>query len=144
MTNLEQTRNELQEFIGFCIDEEKQVKAVLKTNTMDGNLKAIAIWENHFEQKYIHGIDVVKDIARVNVLRQMKNQNPLVETSNIERIAMYDNYEIYFVGNNGYFYNGKVNSLKESKAEIETVLQGFDTPYTAIKRFIEYFRETYN
>lgn len=64
----------LQEFFAAVQTEETRVKQVLKTHTLQGNIAARAIWEKHFEQTYVHGINTIYDIARVNVIHRAKGK----------------------------------------------------------------------
>ena len=55
--------------------EIKRVKEM--TNTLQGMQNIIAIYEKQFNEKYEYGINVVYEIARVNILRKLRNAETL-------------------------------------------------------------------
>lgn len=47
------------------------------TKTLQGLQKIISIYEKQFNEKYEHGVNVVYEIARVNILRKFRNAETL-------------------------------------------------------------------
>jgi ribosomal protein S17E len=55
-----------------------EIKRVTEmTNTFEGWRNVIAIYEKHFNEKYEHGDNVVYEVARVNILRKLRNAETL-------------------------------------------------------------------
>jgi len=61
-----------QTLINELPNEILRVKAM--TNTLQGLQKIISIYEKHFNIKYTHGVNVVYEVARVNILKRLKNE----------------------------------------------------------------------
>ena len=55
--------------------EIARVKSI--TNTLQGLQKIISIYEKQFNEKYESGFNVVYEIARVNILRKLRNEETL-------------------------------------------------------------------
>jgi len=55
--------------------EMKRVKGM--TSTLDGLHNIIKLYETQFNEKYEHGVNVVYEIARVNILRRLRNEVPI-------------------------------------------------------------------
>ena len=55
--------------------ELKRVGAM--TNTLPGLQNIIKLYETQFNEKYEHGVNVVYEIARVNILRKLRNAEPI-------------------------------------------------------------------
>ena len=55
--------------------EIKRVKEM--TKTLQGLQNIISIYEKQFNEKYDHGVNVVYEIARINVLRRLRNAETL-------------------------------------------------------------------
>lgn len=47
------------------------------TKTLQGLQNIILIYEKQFNEKYKHGCNVVYEIARVNILRKLRNEETL-------------------------------------------------------------------
>lgn len=56
--------------------EIKRVKSI--TASFDGFRKVIAAYESHFQAAYAHGINVVYEVSRVNVLRRLRGEAGLI------------------------------------------------------------------
>lgn len=64
-----------QTLINELPNEILRVKKI--TNTLQGLQNIISIYEKHFNEKYIHGVNVVYEVARVNILKKLKNEPTL-------------------------------------------------------------------
>lgn len=47
------------------------------TNTLQGLQNIISIYEKQFNEKYKHGINIVYEVSRVNILKRLKNEPTL-------------------------------------------------------------------
>lgn len=47
------------------------------TSTLAGLQSLIEMYEKHFGEKYTHGVNVVYEIARINILKRLKKQPAL-------------------------------------------------------------------
>lgn len=47
------------------------------TNRLQGLQNIISIYEKQFNEKYSHGVNVVYEVARINILKRLKNEPTL-------------------------------------------------------------------
>ena len=57
-------------------EEMRRIKDM--TKTLQGLRSVISVYENHFNEKYEHGVNVVYEISRVNILRKLRNEPALI------------------------------------------------------------------
>jgi len=55
--------------------EIKRVKEM--TNNLQGMQNIIKLYEKQFNEKYIQGSNICYEIARVNILRKLRNEQPI-------------------------------------------------------------------
>lgn len=67
----------LNEFFNAVDAEQKRVSEVLQMQTWNGMMKARKIYAAHFNTPVEHGMNVLYDIARVNVIRRNENREGL-------------------------------------------------------------------
>ena len=57
-------------------EEMKRIDKI--TGTLEGQSKVKEAFEKQFKRKYQHGDNIVYDVARVNILRKLRGESPLI------------------------------------------------------------------
>jgi len=68
--------NELNKMYGEIQTEEVRINKI--AGSLDGAIRLLNIYSDHFKEKAIHVNDAIYEISRVNVIRKYKNQIGLI------------------------------------------------------------------